>query len=192
MSILFNSPPDEKIFTKGLMILSCSEDNAIRMMDFAKKHGSWIDWTILYRYDSGNVFKGEKLMLSSDADTVLKMFRMVVSIRGERFDIVYVAWTNEPSYGFLKILGLLSNFSYLRIFDENLETFYFVRKYFGNWQRHLLRRWKTRPSLRYLLMNTLSWIFLFPVGMVYLFFQTFRYLIRSARNKNERSSRVRF
>lgn len=180
LSLLLNPPANERSFRKGLMILSCSEHNALRIREFARQRDTHIDWEILYRYDPTGVFKGEKLLLSSDAMSLIKKLTLLKELRSRKYDVVYVAWTNEPSYSFLKVFALFSNFGYLRVFNENLGAFYFIRSNYKNWKRHLLWRSQSQSEVKLFFLNTLSWIFLFPLGLLYLLFQTARYTIVGA------------
>ncbi len=167
-SIVFSPPPDESRFKTGLMILSCTERHAVAIRRFAEERYPHISWTILYRYDSSGVFHDSAVMFSSEAVTIRKKLDLLLKIRRSRYDVVYTAWTNEESFGLLKALSLLTNFRYNRVFNENIDAFYLHRSNFSNWRRHLLWRWASHSELRYVAANLLSWLFLFPLGLLYL------------------------
>lgn len=178
VSIVLAPPPDESRFRTGLMILSCSERYAVAIRRFAEEHYPFIAWTILYRYDSTGAFRNSRMMFSSDAITVRKKLDLLLAIRRSRYDVVYTAWTNEQSFGPLKVLGLLSNFRYHRIFNENIDAFYLHRSNFSNLRRHLLWRLASHSEIRYVAANVFSWIVLFPLGFVYLLLRVSFLLLR--------------
>ena len=186
-SIFFNVRPDESTFSRGLLILSCSEAHALDILRFAKTRHATTHWTILYRYDATGAFRDDNIIFSSDADSVGKKLQLLRQIRVSEYDIIYVAWTNEPSFSFLKIFALFSGFGYLKIIDEHLNAFYLLRADVGSWRGHMSGRWRNRKGRRSILLNVLSWIVLFPLGIMFVVARTvyFSFRLLSGRRSSQ-------
>ncbi|HZY10792.1 MAG TPA: hypothetical protein VFF29_06515 [Bacteroidota bacterium] len=168
------------------MILSCSEPHARRIRDLGKQHLSNVAWTLLYRYDPTGVFKNERVIISSDAMSLLKKLQMLKQIRAQKFDVVYIARTQEPTFTLLKVLGLLSNFNYLKLCDETAGGFYLLRSNFFKFLPRLRWRWQYPRRFIRLIANLLSWVILFPLGFIYVVLRTIQFwFIKSFHSKSQ-------
>jgi hypothetical protein len=179
-SILFSKNPDLSKFHKGLIILSCSDKYAERI---ARRVHEWqpsINWSIVKRYEpSFDWFKCETIF-SCYANTLTKEIKLIKTIRNKKFDIVIITGTNEPSFAPLKMMGILTGYKSLLIFNENIDAFFVNR---DNWRTLIGHaRWRLRDknvlSGHNLLLTMLSWLFLFPIGIVYIILKTVFLVIR--------------
>lgn len=185
-SIFINPNPDETKFQKGLMILSCSEFHALRIHDLGRQQLPNVEWTLLYRYDPTGVFKNERVIISSDAMSLLKKIQMLKQIRAQRFDVVYIARTQEPTFTLLKVLGLFSNFNYLKLCDETADGFYLLSKNFHKLLPRFRWRWQYPKKFIRRIVNLLSWLVLFPFGFIYVVLRTIQFwFIKSFHSKSQ-------
>jgi hypothetical protein len=167
-SILIRPVPDKPDFKTGLIVLSCSEEFGVLIVEFLKKKYPLTEWTLLYRYDPSGVFAGERVIYSSDAFTIGKKIEMLTHIRRQAYDVVYVAATDELSYGLLKIFALLSRFGYLGVVTEDLSDFLIHSGNRSLFIRHLAMRWRKHKMFRTVCTGICSWLLLFPIGLLYL------------------------
>jgi hypothetical protein len=171
-SMLFRPMPVTPDFKTGLIVLSCSEDYAVLIVEYLKKKYPRTTWTLLYRYDPSGVFAGERVIYSSDAFSVGKKIAMLTDIRRRAFDVVYIAATDEISFGMLKVFGFLSHFEYFGMITENLENILIHAGNRGRVWKHFAMRWRVHKVFRTVLTGILSWLLLFPLGLLYIIGRT--------------------
>ena len=179
-SILFSPTPDIGTFRSGILLLSCSEHFAERI---AEKVCAWmpdVQWTIVKRFEPPfSWFKGETIV-SSYAGTLSRQWKLFRRVRAPLYDVAVIACTNEKSYNPLKTLGVCSGAGSLVIFNENLDAYIACRDTRATLINHL--RWRLRqrkyPGGRRIVLNALSWVFLFPPAFLYLSSRTMIRLVR--------------
>ncbi|MBI3788661.1 MAG: hypothetical protein HY276_10465 [Ignavibacteriales bacterium] len=168
LSIARLSFPDIKQFRKGIIVATCSDDHAERISTYVVQWLPHVEWVLVKRQEPAiAAFKGETFF-TGQATTFVQQFALLRSLRRRKADIVVVAWTSEASFGLLKLAGLLSNTRSIIAFNENVDAFFLVLKNHRIIRHHL--RWRFAGKMlskgRRIVLEALSWIFLFPLGVV--------------------------
>ena len=171
-SILFNRQPEAGALRTGLLMLTCSERYADAIAARICQSLPQVRWTILKRNEPGVGWFSGPTMFSVSAGSFAGQLSMFWRVRRQRFDIVVLVCTNEPTFSLLKWMGVLSAFKYLYIIDENLKESFVVRGNYGvtiyYLRRALAGGW---CSWRRHLLLYISWI-LSPLGFLYVLSRT--------------------
>lgn len=167
-SIARLSFPDIKQFRKGIIVVSCSDDYAERILTYVAGWMPHIEWALVKRQEPAIASFDGETVFTGQAATVIQQLTLLRSLRSRKADIVVLAWTNELSFGLLKLAGLLSNARSFLVFNENVDAFFLVLKNHRIIRHHL--RWRFAGKIlskgRRVALEALSWIFLFPLGAV--------------------------
>ena len=180
LSMLFSSHPEVARLRRGLIVLACSDRYSHRIVQAVTEWMPHVTWTILQREET--VFpkvKGQ-VFLSRGAEGISGKWELLRRMRGERFDIVVTTWTNEPTYAGLKLFSVLADARFVLAYNENIDAVFLVPRHARTFVSHLWWRLTHRPGGRVLhpLLNSLSWLFLFPLGVVYLVTKTLFVVLR--------------
>jgi hypothetical protein len=183
-SIFLGRQPEAKALRTGLLMLTCSDLYVDQIASRVNRSFPETRWTILKRNEPALAGFSGTTLFSVKAGSIAGQMSLLWEVRRQRYDIVILSCTNEPSFGLLKCMGVLSAFEYLCVVDENLKESILRR---GNFSRTLqyLRRgfaggwrvWRKR------LFWWASWI-LSPWGFLYLLVRTGCLAARRVWNKN--------
>ncbi len=167
---LFGPEPSLEEFRLGLIVLSCSESYAARIAARAMEWMPHVQWTVMQRFEPGISGAEIETIYSSHAVSIPRKIAQLARVRKQRFDVVVVACTNEASFIPLKVFALVTGSQAFAVFNENIDAYFLHRKSIPV----LLDHWRWRLSLSYhhrpgrLFAIALSWLFLFPLGCLYL------------------------
>ncbi len=175
-SILLGSIPATENFEKGLMVLSCSDENAARLETELRKRFERTVWTVFRRAPSAPESAEERIIYSMQINTAPLRRALIRKLRGEKFDIVAVAWTGEPTYVPLKVFSVFSNFRYYLVLESASQSFYLVPANLARLLAHAWTQWKARTRRWSSLVYLVGSIVLYPFGLLYLLGQIVRYL----------------
>lgn len=173
--MLFSSHPEVARLRRGLIVLACSDRYSHKIVQAVTEWMPHVTWTILQREET--VFSKAKghVILTRQAEGITRKWGLLRRIRGERFDIVVTSWTNEPTSAGLKVLSLLANARFVLAYNENLDAVFLVPRHGRIVISHLWWRLthQSGGGVFRPLLNALSWLVLFPLGVVYLASKTF-------------------
>ena len=174
VSVILSHIPNTDEYRTGLIILSCTEKYDERIARRAQEWLPHIQWSIVKRFEPGfEWFEGDTIF-SSYAPTLAGQARLIRRIRQERFDLTILSCTNEPSFNPLKIMGILSDYRSLVVFNENIDAYFACRDTRSIILKHFRWRLAQKKHLgsRNLALTFLSWIFLFPPAFLYILLRT--------------------
>lgn len=180
LSMLLSSHPDVARLRRGLIVFACSDRYSHKIVEAVRRWMPRVTWTILQRDETVlPKFKG-RVILSRGVESLSGKSALLRRIRREQFDIVVTSWTNEPSYTMLKVLSLLANGRFVLACNENNDAMFLIRDQWRAIRSHLWWRLTHRSggSMWRSFLNLLSWIFLFPLGAVYLVLRTLLVVLR--------------
>ncbi len=168
-------------------MLTCSDRFADAVANRACQTLPGTQWTLLKRDEPKLPWFSGPTMFSAKAGSTGGQLSMWWKVRRQRYDVVVLACTNEPTYGLLKCMGSLSAFRCLYVIDENLKGSYLTRgnfaTTFGYLRRGLAAAWRGWGKK---VLRLLSWA-LSPFGFLYVVFSIG---IRSARRVWNRNREV--
>ncbi|MFH0992617.1 MAG: hypothetical protein V1799_21685 [bacterium] len=174
ITIIRNAPPDLAAYQHGLIILSCTNAHKELILSRLKNWMPHLSWSILQREEYYPEGEYTEILTSLTSETVAQRLVFLRNLRKKDFDVCVMTWTGEPSYGLLKLLALLSNAHCFIVINENGDGFIFNRSSWSIVHQHW--NWRRQGGHTHgigrELLEILSWIFLFPLGFVYLVFRT--------------------
>lgn len=168
LSIARWSFPDIKKFHKGIIVAGCSDENAQRIAHSCSQWLPHVNWAMVKRHEPVIAsFTGETIFTFHET-TIARQFALLRLLRKEKADIVVLTWTNEASFGSLHIAGLFFNARSFIVFNENIDAFFLVVKNHRIIRHHL--RWRFAGKIlrkgKRVLLEALSWMFLYPFGVL--------------------------
>lgn len=180
LSLIFSTHPELIRLERGLIVLACSDRYAHRIVAAVRKRMPHVVWSILQREETVIEDVKGRVMLSREAEGLGRKWELLQRVRNERYDIVVTSWTNESGFGLLKLLSLLANARYVFAYNENIDAMVLTRDQWRAIRSHLWWRLTHRSGggfWRPVLVG-LSWMFLFPLGVLYLSFRTLIVLLQ--------------
>lgn len=185
LSIVRLSFPVIKKFRKGIIIAACSDEYAQRISQYISNWMPYVEWVMVKRQEPViSAFKGETIF-TLYATTFVQQLALLRSLRKKKADIVVLTWTNEASFGFLQCAGLLLHARSYIVFNENVDAFFLVVRNHRIIRHHFRWRFagKALSKGKRIILDVLSWIFLFPLGVLATVFGTAYIVIRKRRRR---------
>jgi hypothetical protein len=159
---------------------------------FSNKAKEWVEKkfvnaNILYiiRDDYPDGYEKEAKIVSTSIISLSSKLKTVLELRKRRFDIVVVVWSGERSYGALKLLALVVAAKSILVFNENVDCFWLMRQNYHVFLNHIINRFRQKvgsasqlPIQFYFFRRILSFIFLLPLGMLYVITRVLYYSIK--------------
>ncbi len=127
-------------------------------------------------------YTDKDVIISTNAISITAKLEMIKELRKNYFDVVATCWNGEPTFGVLRLLCYLLKTEHLLIFENENSYYWMVRNNIDRAFGII-----ARLSFKYL-KKILSYVFLFPAGILYvtlkgLYYKIQQFIFFSKKNK---------